>query len=109
MRDVRKYAQADGEVTRLRRENSELRDSLHEKELELDGARQTIEEMGKEYQELLDQYDRTLFEYSEEIEHVAEARMVYEAEAEKLRLLIRRYQKEAEAWLSAMKKQRKVV
>ena len=109
MTDGKKFARADGELSRLRRDNSELRDRLREKELELDGARQTIEEMGKEYQELLDQYDRTLFEYSEEIEHVAEARMVYEAEVERLRLLIRQYQKEADKWIASMKKQRKVV
>lgn len=109
MKDVGKYAYADGEISRLRRENSELRDALRNKELELDGARQTIEEMGQEYQSLLDQYDRTLFDYSEQIEEVAEAKMVYEAEAERLRLLIRKYQKEAEEWISAMKKQRKVV
>lgn len=109
MTDGKKFARADGEISRLRRDNSELRDRLREKELELDGARQTIDEMGKEYQKLLDQYDRTLFEYSEEIERVAEARMVYEAEAERLRLLIRQYQKEADRWISSMKKQRKVV
>ena len=109
MRDVGKYTYADGEISRLRRENSELRDALRDKELELDGARQTIEEMGQAYQSLLDQYDRTLFDYSERIEEVAEAKMVYEAEAERLRLLIRKYQKEAEEWIASMKKQRKVV
>ena len=109
MKDVGKYAYADGEISRLRRENSELRDALRDKELELDGARQTIEEKEQAYQNLLDQYDRMLFDYSEQIEEVAEAKMVYEAEAERLRLLIRKYQKEAEEWISAMKKQRKVV
>ena len=73
------------------------------------GMRQTIDEMGKEYQKLLDQYDSYLFSYSERIEEVAEARMAYEEETEKLRQMIRRYQKEAEAWLAAMKKQGKVV
>ena len=73
------------------------------------GMRQTIDEMGKEYQKLLDQYDSYLFSYSERIEEVAEARMAYEEETEKLRQMIRQYQKEAEAWLAAMKKQGKVV
>ena len=109
MRDVGKYTHADGELSRLRRENGELRDKIRDKELELDGARATIEEMGQEYQRLLDQYDRTLFDYSERIEEIAEAKMVYEAEAERLRLLIRKYQKEAEEWIASMKKQRKVV
>lgn len=68
------------------------------------GMRQTIEEMGKEYQKLLDQYYSYLFGYSERIEEVAEARMAYEEETEKLRQMIRQYQKEAEAWLTAMKK-----
>ena len=109
MKDVGKYAYADGEISRLRRENSELRDALRDKELELDGARQTIEEKEQAYQNLLDQYDRMLFDYSERIEEVAEAKMVYEAEAERLRLLIRKYQKEADEWISAIKKQRKGV
>ena len=109
MKDVGKYAYADGEISRLRRENSELRDALRDKELELDGARQTIEEREQEYQNLLDQYDRMLFDYSERIEEVAEAKMVYEAEAERLRLLIRKYQKEADQWIASMKKQRKGV
>ena len=109
MKDARKYARHDDDLSRLRRENSELRDMLREKELELDGARATIGEMEEEYQKLLDQYDRYLFDYSERIEEVAEAKMAYEAEAERLRLMIRQYQKEAEAWMSAMNKQRKVV
>ena len=109
MIDAKKYARQEEEVSRLRRENSELCDQLREKELELDGARSTIEEMGEEYQKLLDQYEDYLFSYSERIEEVAEAKMVYEAETERLRLLIRQYQKEAELWMSAMKKQRKVV
>lgn len=109
MIDAKKYARQEGEVSRLRRDNSELRDRLKENELEMAGMRQTIEEMGKEYQKLLDQYEDYLFSYSERIEEVAEAKMVYEAETERLRLLIRQYQKEAEQWMSAMKKQRKVV
>ena len=109
MKDARKYARRDDDLSRLRRENSELRDMLREKELELDGARATIGEMEEEYQKLLDQYDRYLFDYSERIEEVAEAKMAYESETERLRLMIRQYQKEAEAWMSAMNKQRKVV
>ena len=109
MKDGKTYARADGELSRLRRENSELRDRLREKELELSGAQATIEEMEEEYQKLLDQYDRYLFDYSERIEEVEEARLAYEAEAKKLRDLIRRYQKEAEQWISVMKKEGKVV
>ena len=106
--DDRKYVQ-NGEMSRLRKENSELRDRLREKELELDGARQTIEEMDGEYQKLLKQYDEYLFYYSERIEEAAEAKMAYEQATERLRNLIRRYQKEAEQWISAIKKQGKVV
>jgi chromosome segregation ATPase len=110
MKDDKKYVRADGEITRLQRENGELRDRLKEKELELDGAKATIEEMGEAYQKLLDQYDEYLYSYSVQVEELAEAKMVYEAETERLRLLIRQYQKEADGWLSAMKKQnRKVV
>ena len=109
MKDDIRYVRADGELSRLRRENSELRDRLHEKELELDGARATIEEVDEAYQKLLDQYDEYLNSYSMKVEELAEAKMVYEAETERLRLLIRQYQKEADLWISAMKKQRKVV
>lgn len=109
MKDVRKYARADGDTTRLRRENSELRDRLREKELELDGAKETIEEMEKSYQKLLEQYERYLFDYSVRIEEVAEAKMAYEAAAERLKRLTKQYQKEAEQWISAMKKEGKAV
>jgi chromosome segregation ATPase len=109
VKDVRKYARADGDTSRLRRENSELRDRLREKELELDGAKETIEEMEKSYQKLLDQYERYLFDYSVRIEEVAEAKMAYEAAAERLKQLTRQYQKEAEQWISAMKKEGKAV
>ena len=109
MRDVKKYAQDGGEMSRLRRENSELRDRLREKELELDGARQTISEMEEEYNRLVEQYDRYLFDYSERIEEVTEARIAYEQQAKRLRTLIIEYRKEAEKWISAMKKQGEVV
>ena len=106
--DEKKYVRG-GELSRLRKENSELRDKLREKELELDGARQTIEETDEAYRKLAEQYDEYLFDYSARIEEAAEAKMAYELETERLRLLIRQYQKEAEQWVSAMKKQGKVV
>ncbi len=109
MKDAKKYTQHDGEISRLRRENSELRDRLKENDLEMAGMRITIEEMGKEYTKLLDQYDRYLFDYSERIEEMAEIKMTYDAEVERLRLMIRQYQKEADAWIASMKKQGKVV
>ena len=109
-RDKEKMKTAfEKEIDRLNKENDSLKRQLKIKENELKRIGMSLKDADDRYKDLLAHYEKYMFDYSVRIEELAEARMTYEARAEKLKILIRQYQKEADSWMAAMQKERKAV
>ena len=96
-------------IDRLNDENDLLRGQIRQKDVELKHLRSSLKEAEEKYQKLQEYHEQYLFDYSEKIEAAEEARIQYESSAETLRQLIKKYTKEADQWISAIKSQRKAV
>ena len=93
----------------MQTENADLRRLLKKAENELKRKENALRESVSRYNELKEHYDKYLFDYSEKIEAVEEARIAYEDSNKRLHELLKQYKKEADQWIAAIKSQGKAV
>ena len=109
MRQDRKIAFMEKELTRLREEvnnykseNTALAQELENTRIEL----RISEESRKRIQEA---YEKYMFGYSEKVEQLEEARVAYEDATKKTRQLMREYKKDASKLIASIKNTGKAV
>lgn len=104
MRSEKKRAYQANIIERLKSSNKDLREEIEACRREIRYKNSLLDQVEKDLAALKQRYEEYMFGYAERVEELAEAKNEYEQASAKMKMLIRRYEKEAKCQIERIRK-----